>query len=164
MSTEKNTNDNRTMKGKTAKIIADMEEAKEALLKELGEQYGKVRNKVSEYAQTVANTTASVTEKVSGQETRDRLSALAEDVEAAGEKILQQANERISDLRNRVAASIEGFRSPPKRKTAKKKTAKKKSVKKQTSKKKAAKKKAAKKKSVQKKTTAKKTAKKKAAR
>lgn len=156
MTTDKNKTNKTSAKNKGAKIIKEMEDAGETILKELGEQYGKVRNKVTEYAHSVADTTAAVTEKVTGQETRDRLSVLAEDVEAAGEKILHQMNERITDLRNRVAASIEGFRSPPAKKAAKKKVLKKKAAKK-----KVAKKKATKKKAVQKKSPAKKKAKKK---
>ena len=157
MTANKDTKNNSSIKNKSAKIIKDMEDAGETILKELSEQYGKVRSKVTEYAHSAANTTAAVTEKVTSQETRDRLSELAEDVEAAGEKILQQMNERITDLRNRVAASIDGFRSPPQKKSPRKKVSKKKAVKKKVTKKKTANKKVTQKKAPVKKKTKKKT-------
>ncbi|MBI1424277.1 MAG: hypothetical protein GC149_12475 [Gammaproteobacteria bacterium] len=142
----------KSVKEKAAQVLRDLEKTSETILAELTEQYSKVKHKVGEMAETVSGkavkTTNDLKEKVAGDETREQLRNLIQQVEESGKTARQRFNESMADLGQRVANAIESLKTPT---TPKKKT---------TARKKVSKKKPAKKKSVTKKAASKKTAKK----
>ena len=150
-----------SIKARAKKVMDDLEKTGEVLLEEINEQYAKVKQKVSHYANNVADSTSSVTERLGG-EARDRLSELVDDMEVTGTNLKASFNTRFDALREQLASTLEAMSKATKPKTKPKKKTKKKVAKKQTAKKKVVKKKVAKK-TAKKKVAKKKSAKKKAA-
>jgi len=155
----------KSVKEKAAQVLKDLEKTGEAMLAELAEQYAKVKHKAGEIAENVSGSVADKTHqiqaKVAGEETKQQLRNLIQQVEESGRTARERFSVRMDDLSQRVANAIESLKTPTqpkKKKSAKKKLAKKKAVKKKSSKKKATKKKTGKKKAAKKKVARKKSA------
>jgi ABC-type transporter Mla subunit MlaD len=148
----------KSVKEKAAQVLSDLEKTSEAILTELAAQYSKVKQKAGEIAETVSEkavkTTHDIKEKVTGDETKEQLRSLIQQVEESSKSARLRFTERMEDLSQRVANAIESLKTPTK--PAKKKSA----AKKKASRPKANKKQTKKKQSVKKKSDSKKTAKK----
>ena len=160
----------KSVKEKAAQVLKDLEKTGEAMLAELAEQYAKVKHKAGEMAENMSESVVDKThefhEKVTGEETKQQLRNLVQQIEESGRTAREGFSVRMEDLSQRVANAIESLKTPtqPKKKTsAKKKVARKKSTKKKTTRKKVAQKKATKQKTANKKAVKKKASKKKAA-
>ena len=164
----------KSVKEKAAQVLKDLEITGEAVLAELAEQYAKVKHKAGEIAgsvsESVVDKTHEIQEKVTGEETKQQLRNLIQQVEESGRTAREGFSARMDDLSQRVANAIESLKTPTqpkkkkssKKKVAQKKSARKKATGKKTTKKKAVKKKSSKKKATKKQATSKKTGKKKA--
>ena len=159
----------KSVKEKAAQVLKDLEKTSEAMLAELAEQYAKVKHKAGEMAENVSesvvDTTHQIQEKVAGEETKQQLRNLIQQVEESGRTARESFSVRMDDLSQRVANAIESLKTPTqpkKKKSAKKKVAKKKLIRKKSTRKKVAKKKAISKKTAKKKAVKKKSSKKKA--
>jgi phosphopentomutase len=149
-------------------LVDEVEKAGETLLKEIREGFDTISDKVTVAAKSaaegIADTTASVADRMSKTQTTQQFKSALDHIEAVGERVIDALGERFDILKSRVMATSQ---PAVKKQAAKKKTVKKKAVKKAVpaAKKKAAKKaplqKATKKKAVSKKTVTKKVAKKK---
>lgn len=155
-------------------LVDEVEKAGETLLTEIREGFDTITDKVSVAAKSaaggIADTTASVAERMSKTQTTQQIKTALDHIEAVGERVIDVIGERFEVLKSRVMAAskpavkkkaVKKAAPAAKKKAAKKKTAvKKKAVKKKVAKKKAAKKaplkKAAKKKAVTKKAAKKK--------
>ena len=158
----------KSVKEKAAQVLKDLEKTGEAMLAELAEQYAKVKHKAGEMAESVSGTvvdkTHEIQAKVAGEETKQQLRNLIQQVEESGRTARERFSVRMEDLSQRVANAIVSLKTPTKpkkKKSAKKTVAKKKTISKKTAKKKAAKKALSKKKATKKQAVKKKSAKKK---
>jgi hypothetical protein len=154
-------------------LVDEVEKAGETLLKEIREGFDTISDKVSVAAKSaaggIADTTASVADRVSKTQTTQQIRTALDHIEAVGERVIDVIGERFEVLRGKViATTIPAVKKKAAKKKAAKKAApaaKKKAAKKKTAVKKASKKKAAKKaplkKAAKKKLVAKKAAKKK---
>lgn len=147
-----------TAKSTVRGLVDEVEKAGEILLKEIREGFDTISDKVSVAARSaadgIADTTASVADRMSKTQTTQQIKSALDHIEAVGERVIDAIGDRFDLLKSRVVAT-----SKPviKKKAVKKKTVKKKAAKKAVP---AAKKKAAKKKTAAKKAAKKKTAKK----
>ncbi|WP_455211705.1 hypothetical protein [Kaarinaea lacus] len=147
-------------------LVDEVEKASETLLKDIREGFDTISDKVSVAAKSaaegIADTTATMADKMSKTQTTQQIKSALDHIETVGERVIDAIGERFEILREKVIASS---KPAPKKKAAKK--AAKKAVKKKKAAKKAAKKKVVAKKTskkkVTKKTPLKKAAKKKAA-
>ncbi|MGD8595009.1 MAG: hypothetical protein PVF82_19430 [Gammaproteobacteria bacterium] len=156
-------------------LVDEVEKAGESLLREIREGFDTISDKVSVAAKSaaegIADTTASVADRVSKTQTTQQIKSALEHIETVGERVIDVLSERFEILKNRVVATSKPTvkkKAAKKVKTAVKKAAKKAAPaakKKKTAAKKASKKKVAKKappkKAAKKKTATKKAAKKK---
>lgn len=151
-------------KSTTRGLVDEVEKAGEMLFKEIKEGFDTISDKVSVAAKSaadgIADTTASVADRMSKTQTTQQIKTALDQIEAVGERVLDAIGERFDILKSRVVATS---KPAAKKKAAKKKAAKKAApaAKKKVAKKKTAAKKASKKKAV-KKAPLKKAAKKKA--
>ena len=140
----------------TARVLVDeVEKAGESLLREIRDGFDTISDKVSVAARSaaggIADTTASVADRVSKTQTTQHIKSALDQIEAVGERVINVIGERFDILKSKVIATSKPV-AKKKAAPAAKKAVKKKVV--------ASKKKAPLKKAAKKKVAAKKTAKK----
>jgi hypothetical protein len=154
-----------TRSPKAKQLLDEVEHTGEKVIDDVGGYLGVIRDKIAHLAHSVSETTVAARDRVVGEQTRQQLYDLLEEIEDVGVRVSKDVRGRVNTLYQRAVSTVETLRRPaPAKKAAKKKAAKKKAAKKKATKKKATKKKATKKKAAKKKTAKKKAGKKKVAR
>ena len=107
-----------TIRSTAGDVDDEVENAGSIILREIGDSFAYVSDKVSDTARAVASTTGKVTEKVTGKETAQQVQDLLSEVEEAGESLLGIIGKRIDSLRRAVAAKVPRKPAPVKKEAA----------------------------------------------